>query len=66
MGESIMPFLFTILTHHSEPGDPDLMGWLIDTIKHMIGGDSTTALVVLFLVIISIPIGVVVAYKLFF
>jgi hypothetical protein len=61
-----MPFLFTILTHHSEPADPVLMGWLIDTIRHMIGGDSTTALVVIFLVIVSIPLGVVAAYKFFF
>ncbi|MFL2759787.1 MAG: hypothetical protein ACJ0BG_02135 [Dehalococcoidia bacterium] len=61
-----MPFLFTVLAHHSEPGDPDLMSWLIDTIKHLIGGDSTLALLVLFLVIIAVPLAIVVAYKLFF
>jgi len=22
-----MPFLFMILSHHSEPGDPELMSW---------------------------------------
>ena len=61
-----MPFLFTILSHHSEPGDPELMSWLIDTVKHLVGGDSTLALLVLFLLILTVPVGIVAAYKLFF
>lgn len=61
-----MPFLFTILSHHSEPGDPELMSWLIDTVKHLVGGDSTLALLVIFILILTVPLGIVAAYKLFF
>ena len=61
-----MPILFTILSHHSEPGDTELMSWLIDKVKHLVGGDSTLALLVLFLLILTIPLGILAAYKLFF
>jgi hypothetical protein len=42
------------------------MSWVIDTVKHLVGGDSTLALLVLFLMILMVPFGIVAAYKLFF
>lgn len=56
----MLPILLPLsaLTHHSEPGDPVLLGWIKDQIDAMIGVGDFGMVMVLGAVIIAIPLGI--------
>ena len=57
-------FLLSALAHHSEPGDPILLGWIQDQIGAIIGLGDLAIVVILGAVVVAIPIGILIAYAL--
>ena len=46
------------LAHHSEPGDPVLMGWIQDRIDAIFGLEAGAIVIVLGAVIVLIPVAI--------
>ena len=57
-------FLLSALAHHSEPGDPVLLGWIQDQIDAIIGLGDLAIVVILGAVVVAIPIGILATYLL--
>ena len=55
-------FLLSALAHHSEPGDPVLLGWIQDQINAILGLGDLAIVVILGAIVVAIPIGVLAAY----
>ncbi len=53
------------LLHHSEPADPDLLEWMIHTLRWLLGGDPRLVGGVIFAIIVSIPMGILIGNRLF-
>ena len=54
--------LLSLLAHHSESGDPDLLDWIKDQLDAIFGLGPLLIVVVLGLVMVAIPAGILVAY----
>ena len=54
--------LLSMLAHHSEPGDPVLLGWIKDQIDAILGLGPNAIVIVLGLVIVAIPVSIAVFY----
>ena len=54
--------LLSILAHHSEPGDPELLEWLVHQLDAMLGVGPVAMVVALGLVIVAIPVAIMVFY----
>ncbi len=55
-------YLLSALAHHSEPGDPVLIGWIMDQIDAILGLGDLAIVVVLGTVVVAIPVGILAAY----
>lgn len=55
-------FLLSALAHHSEPGDPILLGWIKDQIDAVLGLGDLALVIILGAIVIVIPIGILAAY----
>ena len=55
-------FLLSALSHHSEPGDPVLLGWIQDQIDAIIGLGDLAIVVILGAIVVAIPIGILASY----
>ena len=51
-----------ILAHHSEPGDPVLLGWIMHQIDATVGLGPLAIVLALGLVIVAIPLAIVAVY----
>ena len=51
--------------HHSEPADPDLINWLLDSFENSVGLSSNVLLLGLLIFIVLIPVFILVLYKSF-
>ena len=54
--------LLSMLAHHSEPGDPVLLGWIKDQIDALLGLGPSAIVIALGLVIVAIPVSIAVFY----
>ncbi|MCI0868906.1 MAG: hypothetical protein J4O08_04255 [Chloroflexi bacterium] len=52
----------TIFAHHSEPGDPVLLGWIKDQIDAVLGFGPETIVIGLGLVVIAMPVAIMAVY----
>ena len=52
----------TIFTHHSEPGDPVLLGWIKDQIDEVLGLGPETIVIGLGLIVIAMPVAIMLVY----
>ena len=57
-----MPPLLSILGHHSEPGDPVLIDWMIHLFQSVINLGPLAIVIVLGVVIVAIPIVIMAAF----
>ena len=57
-----MGTLLSILAHHSEPADPELLEWIIHQLDALLGVGPVAMVVALGLVIVAIPVSIMVAY----
>ena len=57
-------FLLSALTHHGEPGDPVLLGWINDQIDAILGLGDIAMVVVFGVVILGIPVGIIAFFAL--
>ncbi len=58
-----MGILTSGFLHHSEPADPDLINWLLDSLDNLVELSSNVLLLVIFGFIILIPIFILLFYK---
>ena len=56
-----MPLL-SLLAHHPEAGDPDLLGWIKHQLDAVVGVGPVTAVVLLGMIMVSIPAAILVVY----
>lgn len=54
----------SVAAHHGEPGDPDLLEWIMHRVDALVGLDAGLVVVILIAVIILIPLGVLGMYAL--
>ncbi len=54
--------LLTILAHHSEGADPDLLEWIKERIDAIVGLEPLPIVIILGLVTVSIPALILVGY----
>jgi len=52
----------TIFAHHSEPGDPILLGWIKDQIDSILGLGPETIVIGLGLVVLAMPVAIMTVY----
>lgn len=57
-----MPLLLSVLGHHSEPGDPVLIDWMIHLFQSVINLGPLAIVIVLGVVIVAIPIAIMAAF----
>jgi|TARA_Y100000310_G_scaffold187593_1_gene187614 hypothetical protein len=55
--------LLSILAHHSEPGDADLLDWIRHQIDAIVGLEPLAIIIILGLVIVAIPVAILVAFR---
>ena len=51
-----MPILLSVLGHHSEPGDPVLLDWLLHLFYRVVGLGPLAIVIVLGVIIVTIPV----------
>lgn len=56
-----MPLL-SIAAHHSEPGDPVLIDWIIHIIQSITGLGSLPLLIIIGLIVVAIPVGILAVF----
>jgi hypothetical protein len=54
--------LLSILAHHSEPGDPVLLDWIMHRIDAFVGLGPGAIVILLSLLVVAIPLGIVAVY----
>ena len=57
-----MPLLLSVLGHHSEPGDPVLIDWLIHLFQSVVSLGPMAIVIVLGVVIVAIPVVIMAAF----
>lgn len=57
-----MPLLLSVLGHHSEPGDPVLIAWLIHLFHSVVNLGPLAIVIVLGVVIVAIPVTIMAAF----
>ena len=57
-----MSLLLSILGHHSEPGDPVLIDWLIHLFQSVVALGPLAIVIVLGVVIVAIPVLIMAAF----
>lgn len=57
-----MHLLLSILGHHSEPGDPVLIDWLIHLFQSVVALGPLAIVIVLGVVIVAIPVLIMAAF----
>ena len=50
--------------HHEAPGDPTLLKWVQDRLDHLIGLEAGAMVLIIGLILLSIPVGILVAVAL--
>ena len=60
-----MGILLTGFLHHSEPANPDLINWLLDSFENLVDLSPNVLLAVIFVFIVLIPILILLFYKFF-
>ena len=55
-------WLWSIAAHHGEAADPDLLEWIKDRLDHIFNLAPWTAVAVLALIIVLIPMSIIVIY----
>ena len=50
--------------HHEAPGDPTLMEWIKERMDSVIGLEAEAMVVIFGLMVLIIPLGILVAYRL--
>ena len=60
-----MGILLSGILHHSEPADPDLINWLLDSFENLIGLSSNVLLWIIFVFIVLVPIFIFLFYRIF-
>ena len=56
-----MPIL-SAFRHHTEPGDPVLLGWLVDRINSLVDLDPMVFVIAIGAVVVAIPIVTVIVF----
>lgn len=57
-----MPLLLSVLGHHSEPGDPVLIDWMLHLFHSVVSLGPMAIVIVLGVVIVAIPILIMAAF----
>ncbi len=57
-----MPLLLSVLGHHSEPGDPVLLDWMLHLFHSVVALGPMAIVIVLGVVIVAIPILIMAAF----
>ena len=57
-----MPLLLSVLGHHSEPGDPVLIDWLLHLFHNVVALGPMAIVVVLGVIIVAIPIAIMAVF----
>jgi len=57
-----MPLLLSVLGHHSEPGDPVLIDWLIHLFQSVVSLGPMAIVIMLGVVIVAIPVVIMAAF----
>ena len=57
-----MTLLLSILAHHSEPGDPVLIDWMLHLFHSVVSLGPLAIVIVLGVVIVAIPITIMAAF----
>ena len=57
-----MPLLLSILGHHSEPGDPVLIDWMLHLFQSVVALGPLAIIIVLGVVIVTIPVLIMAAF----
>ncbi len=57
-----MPLLLSVLGHHSEPGDPVLIDWLIHLFQSVVSLGPMAIVIMLGIVIVAIPVVIMAAF----
>jgi len=57
-----MPLLLSVLGHHSEPGDPVLIDWLLHLFHNVVNLGPLAIVIVLGIVIVAIPVVIMAAF----
>ena len=57
-----MPLLLSVLGHHSEPGDPVLLDWMLHLFHSVVSLGPMAIVIVLGVVIVAIPILIMAAF----
>ena len=55
-------WLWSVATHHGEAVDPDLLEWIKDRLDHIFNLGPWTAVAVLALIILLIPLSIIILY----
>jgi hypothetical protein len=58
-------FILISILHHSDPADPDLLEWILHTLRLLFGEDPRLLGGVIFAIIVSIPVGILIVNRLF-
>ena len=58
----MIPPLLSVLAHHSEPGDPVLIDWLMHLFQSVVALGPLAVVIVLGVVIVAIPVCIMVAF----
>ena len=46
----------SVLAHHSEPSDPVLIGWILDTMQHILGYGPLEIVIPVGIVVVAFPV----------
>ena len=57
-----MPLLLSVLGHHSEPGDPVLIDWLLHLFHSVVNLGPLAIVILLGIVIVAIPVVIMAAF----
>ena len=58
----MLPLLLSILGHHSEPGDPALIDWMLHLFHSIVSLGPLAIVIVLGAVIVAIPVVIMAAF----
>ena len=56
------PILLSVLGHHSEPGDPVLIDWMLHLFYSVVNLGPLAFVIVLGVIIVSIPVAIMAAF----